>query len=454
MLALIFLVICLVGPIGQWHSYAQTPAPQNSSANPSSTATQQAHDGVGGQQILRTGANLVLVRVIVRDAAGNAVANLHADDFRLFDESYDKNNQQAITSFAVESSGGMPSTKPAEMANGTAAPPAPAPSSSAPAAPQRYLAFFFDDVHLESDELGRARKAAQQYIAQSQQPGDRFAVFDSSGKGMLNFTDDRKKLHDALQALRSRPSPILGGGSCPPFDDYQAGLVVNNQSDVADTAAAEVLHCYFNDDPNLMMQAKLYVTGHADSIVNASQKMDESSLRALDELVRNMAGLTRPRNIVLVSPGFLAGGLDNEVSGLIDTALRAGVIISALDASGLRTAASLTDNSDNLAASQAETSLRQAGAQARAYVMSDLATGTGGTFFKNNNDLNRGFRLTSALPETAYVLGFTPSSRQLDGRFHTVKVTFAVPGKFTIQARRGYFAGNGSANPSQQPSKQ
>jgi VWFA-related protein len=90
--------------------------------------------------------------------------------------------------------------------------------------------------------------------------------------------------------------------------------------------------------------------------------------------------------------------------------------------------------------------LQEEAAHAKSGVMADLAAGTGGFFFQNNNDLNRGFHLTAALRETAYVLGFTPSSRQLDGRFHTLKVTLAAQGKFTVQARRGYFAEESSAD--------
>lgn len=446
------------GLIGQLQAQAQSAgaAPQKSSAEPAPTTAQQINGAAEARQVLHAGANLVLVRVIVRDAAGNPVANLHADDFRLFDEELDKNNPQVITAFTAEKAGAAPSEKPAETARGTTtapmtAPSAPAPSPSAPAL--RYLVLFFDDAHLQPDELARARKAAEQYIAQSLQPGDRAGIFDSSGKGMLDFTDDRGKLRDALKVLRSRPAPSLGAGSCPPFDEYQAGLVVNNQSDAVDVATEEVLHCYYNGDPDLIMQAKLYVAGHADSIVSANQKQDEDSLRELNELVHRMSGLTGPRSIVLVSPGFLANGLDREVSALIDVALRGGVTISALDAGGLRTAASLADPNDNMTSEQAQVSLRQAAAQARSYVMADVASGTGGVFFHNNNDLNRGLRVTSALPETSYVLGFTPSSQQLDGRFHTLKVTLAMPGKFTVQGRRGYFAAKAStdsASPAQQ----
>jgi len=456
-LSLVLLALAFGGCISHRQVYAQSGGAQaqNSPGNPVPAATQQANSAAGAQQVLHAGTNLVLVRVIVRDAAGNPVANLRADDFRLFDEKFDKNNQQVITAFTVESSSGAaPSAKPAEIANAAGVSPAASavPASSVPAAAPRYLALFFDDVHLQSDELGRARKAAEQYISQFLSPGDRVGVFDSSGKGMLDFTDDRGKLRDALKALRSRPAPSLGAGSCPPFDEYQAGLVVNNESDAVDVATQEVLHCYYNDDPDLIMQAKLYVAGQADSIVNVNRKQDENSLQELDELVRRMSGLTGPRSIVLVSPGFLADGLDSAVSAVIDAALRVGVIISALDAGGIHTAASLADPNDNMTSGQAQVALREAAEQVKSHVMADLAAGTGGVFFHNNNDLNRGLRLTSALPETAYLLGFTPSSRQLDGTFHTLKVTLAAPGKFTVQARRGYFAGKGSAGsgPAQQ----
>ena len=407
-------------------------------------AAQQASASPEGPQVIRANSNLVLVRVVVRDAAGNAVPNLRLEDFRLFDESFDKKNPQAIASFTVEAANVGYLGTPAQVGSGATA--APAPASSLPTlTSSRHVALFFDDLHLQTDELARARKAAEQYVAQSLQPGDFIGVFDSSGKGMLDFTDDRGKLHDALQALRPRPAANLGTTSCPAFDEYQAEMVLNNaqgEGQVMDFATAEILHCYYNDDPSLMMQAKLYVTSHANSLVSLSQKQNETSLGQLKELVGRMSGLPGPRGIVLVSPGFIANGVASQMDNLINTALRTGVTISALDARGLYTAASLADVSDADNGSPGWDSIHEAAALANSAVMADLANGTGGGFFQNSNDLNRGFRVTSGLAETAYVLSFSPSNRQLDGRFHTLKVTLTTPGNFSIQARRGYFADN------------
>jgi VWFA-related protein len=76
-------------------------------------------------------------------------------------------------------------------------------------------------------------------------------------------------------------------------------------------------------------------------------------------------------------------------------------------------------------------------AMERSEVLADLAYGTGGIFFHNNNDLKEGFRRTSEPPEFVYVLGFAP--QKLDGKFHKLKVKVANP-KLTVQARQGYYA--------------
>jgi hypothetical protein len=73
-------------------------------------------------------------------------------------------------------------------------------------------------------------------------------------------------------------------------------------------------------------------------------------------------------------------------------------------------------------------------------VLAEIADGTGGTFFYNNNDLAEGFRLTAARPEYLYVLAFSPQNLKLDGNFHALKVAVKAPKGLSTQARRGYYA--------------
>jgi uncharacterized protein (DUF2141 family) len=54
--------------------------------------------------------------------------------------------------------------------------------------------------------------------------------------------------------------------------------------------------------------------------------------------------------------------------------------------------------------------------------------------------MDEGFRRVADVPDSWYVLGFTPVNLKLDGRFHTLKVKLKLKDKVDLQARRGYYA--------------
>jgi hypothetical protein len=57
-------------------------------------------------------------------------------------------------------------------------------------------------------------------------------------------------------------------------------------------------------------------------------------------------------------------------------------------------------------------------------VLAEVAEGTGGEYFHDNNDLSAGFRSLTGF-QGSYILAFVPSELKLDGRFHRLKVTLA-----------------------------
>ncbi len=79
--------------------------------------------------------------------------------------------------------------------------------------------------------------------------------------------------------------------------------------------------------------------------------------------------------------------------------------------SSTRAAATYLGQADQAAATQAND------------ILAELANGTGGTFFHNDNDLKRGLNLIAARPEYVYVLGFSPQELKYDGAYHGLKVT-------------------------------
>jgi hypothetical protein len=84
---------------------------------------------------------------------------------------------------------------------------------------------------------------------------------------------------------------------------------------------------------------------------------------------------------------------------------------------------------------------------AQSQVLDDLSAGTGGTYFHNRNDIDEGLRQAIAAPPVSYLLGFAPQNLKLNGSFHTLKVALAGKQKFSVQARRGYFAPRKAQNP-------
>ena len=84
--------------------------------------------------------------------------------------------------------------------------------------------------------------------------------------------------------------------------------------------------------------------------------------------------------------------------------------------------------------------LERESASAESEVLAEIAYGTSGTYFHNNNDLNEGFKQTAAAPEYIYLLGFSPMNLKPDGSFHALKVTAKGQKGLSIQARRGFYA--------------
>lgn len=68
-------------------------------------------------------------------------------------------------------------------------------------------------------------------------------------------------------------------------------------------------------------------------------------------------------------------------------------------------------------------------------VMEELADGTGGTFYHNNNDLEAGLKTLISGADYTYLLAFSMKAKPRSS--HKLRVKVNQPG-LTVQARRGY----------------
>ena len=401
--------------------------------------------------------NLVQVRVVVRDSKGKVVAGLTKDDFILTDEG----KPQVITHFAVENPADRPAAvqaPPAEQEEDLEAEDRPA------SLPDRYIAVFFDDVHIQFSDLARTREAAERYFSTMLLPGDRVGIFTSSGQHQLDFTDDMGKIHETLRLLLPRPIVPRRTDRCPQISDYQGYMIAyRNDPFAIEVAAEEAKIC----DPGVAMQAamlsaqELERAARTSAEINARQAVNEFQieteyvLRGLRGVIRQLSGLPGQRTLLMVSPGFMMMTAEMEVNRLIDQALRASVVVNALDAKGLYAPVVLGDASTNqvlpitnalLVGHKAQLDIDRINSLAD--TMRYLTRDTGGIFATNSNDLDQGFRKVGALPEISYTLAFSPQNMKFNGDFHRIKVKLASKTKFTIQARQGYFAPEKPKDPS------
>jgi VWFA-related protein len=411
---------------------------------PSGAAAPQNQPEISAQEekpTFTTRVNLVMVPVVVRDKQGAVVAGLTKEQFRLFD----KGKPQEISRFTVEKPGSRPAAArpvedPLAAAEGVAAP------VSEAVVAGRFIGYLFDDVHAGVDDLMRARDAAGRHIESQLKATDRAAIFTLSGRGTLDFTDDRGRLRDALARLAPHPIARSGGQTCPDISYYQADMVVNHHDpDAAAAAFAEVVNCQNLNPKQYPQDAKTAQTMamvEAQRVLSAGQQETQVSLATLKDAVRRMSAMPGERVLVLVSPGFLtlAENQPDEFE-VIDRALRANVVINVLNARGL-----YTTNIDasrvvvDPGAERTKQSMLRQSEIAQETLLAEIAADTGGVYFHNNNDLDEGFRQTAASPEIYYLLGFQPQNLKMDGSFHALKVALESKPGYTIEARHGYYA--------------
>src|SRR5579872_1969999 len=456
----ILLWLSAVLSLGAAQQPAQTPAPNNSGQQQSSEMSVKEEGTTPADaeaSKFRVNVRLVLARVVVRDSTGHAIGNLRKEDFELFDDG----KKQIISNFDAERI-----SAPA-AASATSAVPAPAntppPSGIGPAFPSRYVAYVFDDLRLNFGDLAHVREAAQQRINELPS-SDRVAIFSTSGQTVLDFTDDRAKLHKTLDSVLPRPTQVQSGLKCPDISVYTADLIVNKHDQNALQAAINDYITCANLPLQMVATAGPTIEGFASQALNIGEEESRMGLRVLKDVVRRMSAMPGQRTLVLVSPGFLTPELEYDYNELIDTALRGQVVISSLDARGLYVVIPFGDASQRgrpdvdlpgqAATPTMRVTLDTQSASAESDILSVLANSTGGNFFRNNNDMNEGFRRVADAPEYWYVLGFTPQNLKNDGKFHTLKVSLANHQKFDLQARRGYYAPRKAIDPADEAKRE
>lgn len=402
------------------------------------SAAQQTQDPSVPNTTLHVDVNVMLLPVVVRDAQGQAVGNLKREDFTVFDEGKPK----AISNLTVEKN---PSTQ-GNVKKDEITSPAPAvtppegATSQPPVAPRRFIVFLFDDRHLGITDLELAKSEAIRMLNEPLAVSDWATVVTTSGTGS-GMTQDHAKLQSAIMKLKPLQRPSQDEHQCPYIDHYSADQIINQNSPTAmSLAVGNTVACAHVS--GAVAEAMAMAAAHQS--LEAGNEDARASLEFVKNIVETMSALRGQRTLILVSPGFLTVSQTAKKlkSQILDSAAASSVTISTLDARGLFTVnlgAHMSASEAPLATLVQHQQERSDSAKDNQLVMAELADGTGGRSFHNNNDLEGGFRQLTAAPEYLYVLEVSLQGIKPNGSYHSLKVKVDQKG-LKLQTRRGYFA--------------
>jgi VWFA-related protein len=449
-------VIVFFTALAGWAQSPQTPPPNGSGSQAAGgTPTVEIAASNETKATFSSRVNLVVIPVVVRDRKGKATGTLTKEDFQLFD----KGKLQTITRFSVEKAGEKAPSDAIELDAAGSAGPAAVSSKDSAIIPTRFVAYLFDDLHMNIGDLQQVRAATVKHLA-TLQPTDRVAIYTTSGVSPLDFTDDREEITKALNGILPRPRTT--GFDCPPMTFSMADLIANhNDPTTLAVVTNEANACASlitvagpggaGSGPPPPSPGQAMALAAASRVLAMGESEVQQTLGVLKDVVRRMSMAPGQRSIVLVSPGFLVTiNYRQDETELMDRAIRANVSISTLNVRGLYYPDAVTEfGPAAITFSRVlEQPLRDS-AVAEDDILAEIADGTGGTFFHNNNDYSEGLRRTSAAPEFIYLLGFSPQNLKYDGSFHSVRVALK-PKDLSMQARRGYYAPKHAVNEEEQ----
>ncbi|MFP5246128.1 MAG: VWA domain-containing protein [Thermoanaerobaculia bacterium] len=373
---------------------------------------------------------LIEVPVTVIDRDGNPVRNLTAANFELYDEG----QRRPITHFETIDLRSRLRVTAVEAATQTTEGPRPY---------MRNFMLLFDLTDSAPGSLVRAREAATAFL-EKLQPVDRVAVgtvsVQSGFRLLANFTLDREfvraliaTLGDTKQ-LQPRDPLLLSSG------DLEYQMRISRRTEVAEhyrdlaleakrTGREEQRHVTLRRIDNLAELGRVLdrVSGRKQ-VVLLSEGFDTKAIQGREDVMseeaqRERAYLERGE-WYRVDTDARYGSSDalTTLKRMTETLKRSDVILHALDIKGIRNA--LDEEGQRVNSTES---------------LSLLTRDTGGTVFKNTNDLGENFTRMLAQQDVTYILGFQTSANA-SGKFHNLRVKLiGGPDGARVTHRQGYY---------------
>ncbi len=419
-----FLLLCTAQQ-GQ-QSPASTPPPATQSQTPGAESSQ----GLPTAPALKVTTRMVVVDAIVTDNSGKPVTGLKATDFEIRENGH----PQAIKAFGSREPaqrGGKPFTPrvlpPGVFTN--------IPDINPEDGPPTVV--LVDALNTQLKDQPYLHDQFLRYL-KNIGPHRNVAIYTLGSRLRLvqDFTSDPKLLQEALKRVSLHSSPL--------------NQDPNSQSDLD----------FADDDPTLANVTQSLKDFQAEQNSFLMDMRVRTTVDALKELGRNVAGYPGRKNLIWLSGAFpFYIGADTELTNPFVSQRVYGeqiqeaatvladsqVAVYPVDARGL-VGSFMPDASERVtlgrnpgAALQTRISKASADLSSSHDAMNEIAKETGGRAFYNRNDIDRAIALSVDDGSSYYTLGYYPDNKNWDGKFRKLEVKVAEKG-LHVRHRRGYFA--------------
>ncbi len=424
---------------------AQSPAPQQPQS-----------------QSYSAGATAVLVDVVVRTKQGRPLQGLTAADFEVFEDGV----RQKIGSFSVvERAGGIG----IRVGRRVSAPPSagnatPSSPESSPAAPsdRPVVAIVFDA--LKPDALELAQRAATAYLPMNGDTDAYVGVFaaDPGLRVLQPYTEDVALARRAVHNLTAAPTTQQQ-------IEAERRQTLNNRLNALDAFGIGRDTAVFSPDPgaNATTAAAIVeqlMTELELNMLRSSESLDRdqrgfATANALLAVIHSLSVLPGRKTLVYLSEGLPASpAMQARLTSIVSTANRSNVSVYTIDAAGLRAQSTLSETRREMEEAGKErlrqTNVSRDPAEPMTRMvehaedllrldpqggLAQLAEDTGGFLIRDTNDLSSAFRRIDEDNRFHYVLTYSPTNPEFDGKFRAIQVKVHRDGA-QVFSRKGYLA--------------
>ncbi|MBP1636383.1 MAG: VWFA-related Acidobacterial domain protein [Acidobacteria bacterium] len=401
----------------------------------------QAPSGAGQSQgtpqaVFKAGVELVRLDVRVLDADGLPITDLRADEITIREGGADR---PVVLFQHVEEPRGTYQ----EIARRTVG----AEVSTNRGAPRGNLfVLAFDQNHIRAGNEQRARLAAERFVRTRLRPGDRVALYALPGPGpQVPFTANRQAVLAGLPEVRG----ALDRESVGPvgaMTDFEAFQIARGDEQVAQRVLARaaesgaaldaarstttrgIAAAAAADSPQMVTHV---VTDAARTVVDRADAESRAFLKALSDVIRNLAPIEGRKTVVLVSEGFFTDNLVHDVEDVAAAAAQSYAVIYSLD---------INARGVSLTAAEPTGAEPAAEIQSRLEALGTLANETDGELMIDVNSRPDGaFARIADHSQDYYIVGFEAPAEALADRdrYRRLSVSVRRPGA-RASTRTGY----------------